>query len=220
MKFVDGAWLARMHHWATPFHFRPVTRIAWQLFSEELGDGDLSKNHVHLYSNLLQSFGSKLPAGDSPEFMNPETNSNHDGHVWAAAIVQLALGLLPDEFFPEALGFTLAYECVAFDTRVIAHELRELELDPTYFRLHITIDNEDTGHTAMALDAAIKFLEATAVADRQHYWRRVQAGFLLATEIPSAPRLPSPIELDVSKIFSHKLHPGNTAHQLCRGVIG
>ena len=220
VKFVDGAWLARLHHGWTPIELKHITRIAWQVFSEELGDGDLNKNHVQLYVKLLQSFGSKLPAGDTMEFIDLKVNPNDDACVWAAANVQLALGLFSDDVLPEILGFNLAYECVAFDTLVCAHELKELKLDPSYFNLHITIDNADSGHSAMALDAVFKFLRTSDVEDRNRRWKRVQAGFLLGTQIPSIPSGPSPTELGVLEIFSRKLSSSNAAHQLCQGLIG
>ena len=220
VKLVDGAWLARLHHGWTPIELKHITRIAWQVFSEELGDGDLDKNHVQLYAKLLQSFGSKLPPGDAIEFIDPKVNPNNDARIWAAANAQLALGLFPDDFLPETLGFNLAYECAAFDTLVCAHELKELNLDPSYFNLHITIDNADSGHSAMALDAVTKFLKTRDIEDRHRRWRRVQAGFLLATHMPSIPSGPSPTELAVVEIFSCKLNCSSAAHQLCHGLIG
>lgn len=220
VKFVDGAWLSRLHHPRTPSGLRHITRILWQIISEELGDGDLEKNHVHVYACLLWSFGSKLPAGDSREFIDPNINPNDDASVWAAAIVQLTLGLFPEEFLPEALGFNLAYECVALDTMVAACELKELDLDPAYFNLHITIDNADSGHTAMALDAVIKFMRIGDAKIRQQRWRRIQAGYLLATEISPNPKVPGPTELAALEIFSHKVNSSYAAHQLCRGLMG
>lgn len=220
VKFVDGAWLARLHHGWTPIELKQITRIAWQVFSEELGDGDLNRNLVQLYAKLLQSFGSKLPAGDAMEFIDLKVNPTDDACVWAAANVQLALGLFSDDFLPEILGFNLAYECVAFDTLVCSHELKELKLDPSYFNLHITIDNADSGHSAMALDAVFKFLKTSDIEDRNRRWRRVQAGMLLVTQIPSIPSGPTPTELGVFGIFSRKLNSSNAAHQLCHGLIG
>ena len=49
VKFVDGAWLAHTHKITSLFSLRSVTKAAWQVLSEELGDGDLSKHHVYLY---------------------------------------------------------------------------------------------------------------------------------------------------------------------------
>ncbi|KAJ4354548.1 uncharacterized protein N0V89_006285 [Didymosphaeria variabile] len=220
VKLIDGAWLSRIHHRRTACELRPITRIAWQILSEELGDGDLKKNHVHLYSKLLRSFGLSLPAGDAAEFIDAKANPNDDPDIWAAAVAQLALGMFPDEFLAEVMGFNLAYEAVAFDTLLAAHELKELDLDPSYFNLHITIDNADSGHTAMALDAVLKFLEVGEPCTRERNWRGVKAGYLLATMIRSSPSIPNVADKQVLDIFSRKREASNAAHQSCRAVIG
>ncbi|KAI1291147.1 hypothetical protein F5Y03DRAFT_400944 [Xylaria venustula] len=218
VKFVDGAWLARLHHAGTPAQFRAVTRIAWQILSEELGDGDLRKNHVHLYRQLLKDCSSELPPGDSPDFVDARINPNPHDDVWTAATLQLCLGLFPDEFLPEVLGFTLAYECVTTETLVCAHELRELGRDPQYFNLHITIDNADSGHTAMAISAVMKFFELCDGDEVQQLWTRVKAGYLLATEIPGSPPPLTSKDLEVLQVFSNKLEPGRAAHLSCNGA--
>ena len=195
VKLVDGAWLSRLNHARTPLKLRAVTRIAWHIFSEELGDGDLEKNHVHLYRELLRSCGSKPPAGESIEFVDAKLNPANDAHVWTTATLQLCLGLFPDDFLPDAFGYNLAYERIALDTLICAYELKELGLDPRYFNMHITIDNADSRHTAMALDTVVKLLEQSDIQTRQQQWRRVQAGSLLAVEISSTPSAPTPTEM-------------------------
>jgi hypothetical protein len=37
-------------------------------------------------------------------------------------------------------------------------ELKELKLNDYYFLLHISIDNADSGHTAMAMHAVVKYM--------------------------------------------------------------
>jgi hypothetical protein len=220
VKFADGAWLSRLHHPKTTSRYLPVTRIAWQTFSEELGDGDLEKNHVHLYKGLLQSCGSKVPGGDSLAFIDARVNPNDDAHVWATAVTQLSLGLFPDEFFPETLGYNLGYECVGIDTLMCAYELKELGLNPQYFNLHITIDNADSGHTAMARDAVFKYMALSGDDDPRKHWTRVQAGLLLAQAMKSSPSAPSKADIEFLRIVSKKLEPAVTAHLSCKGIIG
>jgi predicted hotdog family 3-hydroxylacyl-ACP dehydratase len=224
VKLVDGAWLSRQLHELTPAHLKPISRIMWQIFAEELGDGILARNHVYLYQQLLQHCGSNLPRSDSQDFIDPRLNPNDDASVWAASTAQLCLGLFPTEFLPEVLGFTLAYECVSLETLLCAHELEELGLDARYFKLHITIDNADSGHTAMAFHAVVKFMqqpEGCAASDsHQQRWRRIQAGFLLATELPFSPKPHTSAELKVLQIFSNKLAYGHAAHMTCRSIIG
>ncbi|KAI1320309.1 hypothetical protein F5Y16DRAFT_417497 [Xylariaceae sp. FL0255] len=220
VKLVDGAWLARAHHARTPAKLRGVTRTLWQILSEELGDGDLGKNHVHLFRALLKDCGSDLPSADSLSFVDARFNPNPYHDIWTAATLQLCLGLFPDQFLPEVLGFTLAYKCVAIETLMCAHELRELGLDPQYFNLHITIDNADSGHTAMALNAVLKFMGQYDGDHKQQLWTRVKAGYLLVTEISSSPPPLASIDLEVLQLFSNKLESGRAAHMSCPGMKG
>ena len=64
VKCVDGAWLGHVHKISTPFSLRHITKDAWQIMSEELGDGDLEKNHVQVFVRLLNSVGVTLPRAD------------------------------------------------------------------------------------------------------------------------------------------------------------
>ncbi|KAF3914748.1 hypothetical protein AA313_de0210213 [Arthrobotrys entomopaga] len=220
VKYVDGAWLSRIHHADTPLSLRPITRIAWQIFSEELGDGDLAKNHVHVYSKLLESIGVDVGTGDSSRFVDASENPGNDPRVWAAAVAQLALGLFPGELLPEILGFNLAFEAVTLETLICIHELKELNLDPTYFSLHVTIDNADSGHTAMALEAVAELMKTYQHSvHRDTIWRRVQAGYVLAQGLPVTPRALTKSEWAVLDIFSNKCGPAKAAHQGCKTRI-
>ncbi|KAF3912154.1 hypothetical protein ABW21_db0206183 [Orbilia brochopaga] len=221
VKFVDGAWLSRVHHANTAPKFRHISRIAWQILSEELGDGGLAKNHVQVYADLLNSLNIDIGSGDSSQFIDTAVNPGNDPRVWAAAIAQLALGMFPDELFPEILGFNLAYEAVGLDTLICVHELKELKLDATYFNLHVTIDNADSGHTAMSLHAVAELMRTCqSPTEEDAMWRRVQAGYVLAQGLPVHPRPMTPTETAILDIFSAKCGPAKSAHQGCKALIG
>ncbi|KAK6362853.1 hypothetical protein TWF730_000306 [Orbilia blumenaviensis] len=220
-KYVDGIWLSGIHRSNTPLHLRPITRIAWQTLSEELGDGDLARNHVYIYSELLKSMNINIGDGDSLAFIDESQNPGQDPQVWIAAIAQLALGMFPETLLPEILGFNLAYEAVTLDTLICAHELRELRLNPTYFNLHITIDNADSGHTAMALCAVVELMKTCKSIDEEDkVWKRIQAGYILAQEYSVNPRPLSQAERDVLEIFSNKCGAATSAHLRCKAHIG
>ncbi|KAK6536040.1 hypothetical protein TWF281_000286 [Arthrobotrys megalospora] len=220
-KFVDGAWLSGIHRSDTPLNLRPITRIAWQILSEELGDGDLARNHVFIYSELLKSLNINIGEGDSLNFVDESLNPGRDPRVWTAAIAQLALGMFPQELLPEILGFNLAYEAVTLDTLICAHELRELKLDPTYFNLHVTIDNADSGHTAMALHAVIELMKTCKSAHEEEVmWKRIQAGYILSQGLQVNPRPLTKVECDVLEIFSNKCGAATSAHLRCKAHIG
>ncbi|KAF3114663.1 hypothetical protein TWF103_001116 [Orbilia oligospora] len=214
-KYVDGVWLSGLHRSNTPLNLRPITRIAWQILSEELGDGDLARNHIYIYSQLLKSLNmtnlnttitannnnTGIPGADSQLFIDESQNPGKDINSWIAAIAQLSLGMFPSELLPEILGFNLAYEAVTLETLVCAHELRELRLDPTYFNLHITIDNADSGHTAMALHAVIELMKT-----------------FQGLSVNPCPLTQT--ELDVLEVFSNKCGAATSAHLRCKAHIG
>ena len=168
VKYVDGGWLGGVLDVATGVGCgtssssagaleRRVAKMAWQVISEEFGDGDLSKNHIYLYHRLCQTLQlGRVETGMS----QPGHTVGFDGlasdqgspRAWAAAIAQQTIGLLSGtgSFFPEALGFNMAYECLPYHLLVTSIELRELKIDDYYFAIHVTIDNADSGHSAMA----------------------------------------------------------------------
>ncbi|KAK2612470.1 hypothetical protein QQS21_001574 [Conoideocrella luteorostrata] len=188
VKLVDGAWLGHVHKITTPFALRGITRDAWQVMSEEYGDGDLSKHHVYLYRKLLAGIGCPLPEGHSADFINlghwDEVNNRA---AWKAAVAQLLISLFPNEFLPEILGFNMHFEMVTLETMKAAHELKGLGMDPYYFLIHIAIDNADSGHTAMATHAVTRYLELVRQTEgetaTQQAWRRVQAGYTLSERL-------------------------------------
>ncbi|KAK6340590.1 hypothetical protein TWF696_008916 [Orbilia brochopaga] len=194
VKYVDGAWLGHINKITTPFDLRRITKNAWQVLSEELGDGDIEKNHVHIYRRLMQVVEPRLPAGDDPDFTHPRHQLN-EPDVWKAAVAQLLISLFPHQCLPEIIGFNMHYEAMVLSTLKAAKELKELGFDPYYFILHISIDNGDSGHTAMALEVAMEYMELVQRRDgdtaAQQAWRRIQAGYILSKGLPTAPVCPS-----------------------------
>ncbi|EAW14280.1 iron-containing redox enzyme family protein [Aspergillus clavatus NRRL 1] len=233
LKYVDGAWLGHIHKVTTPFALRRVTKDAWQVLSEELGDGDLRKNHVFLYQQLLGQVSSHLPAGDSEDFIHPRHGLDDIG-VWRAAVAQLLISLFPHEFLPEILGFNLHFEGLTLTTIQVAHELKELGIDPYYFLIHITIDNSDSGHTAMALETVVKYLDTVRIREgntgAQKAWKRIQAGYVLSERSAtvsvrrSKDQKAVPVTEDlaeaVTNIFQAKAAAADKIHCASRMTIG
>lgn len=230
VKYVDGAWLGHIHKITTPFALRRVTKDAWQVMSEELGDGDTRKNHVYVYRQLMKDIGSELPEADTLDFIHSQHQLNEKS-VWKAAVAQLLVSLFPHEFLPEILGFNLHFEALTMETMKAAKELEELNINPYYFILHISIDNADSGHTAIAMQAVIKYLEhiqqTEGTSSAQKAWKRVQAGFILSKGLSTRPQDSSrrsavfnsfprnEREAEVIRIFrakapvAHKIHCGS-----------
>lgn len=185
LNLVDGAWLSRVHRITTPFFLRHITRDLWQTLSEELGDGDVEKNHVHVFRELLRENDIRLPDADSADF----THARHDMEYeqsWRSATGQLLISLWSNEFLPELLGFNLHFESLSASDLKATRELPEFGISAYYYLLHISIDNADSGHSAMALETIIHFMrtiEETAILDYQTTWKRIQAGYLLSQSL-------------------------------------
>ena len=194
VKYVDGAWLGHINKISTPFKYRHITKNAWQVMSEELGDGDVTKNHVHVYRELMNDIEAGLPAADSEDFIHPRHELT-ETRCWKAALAQLTISLFPHDFLPEVLGFNMAYESLPLHLLKTVKELREVRLNPYYFELHISIDNADSGHAAMAMAAVTNYIELVAKHEGEEAahvaWRRVQAGYILAEGLPTTPESPS-----------------------------
>ncbi|MFJ3261836.1 iron-containing redox enzyme family protein [Pseudomonas sp. NPDC086581] len=159
-KQVDGAWLyGVLEHWSDP-RLLPLVHTCL----EELGHGIPARNHVLVYQRLLDSLGCDAP---------PDLSDAH----YLQGTLQLALGYLADDYLPEVLGYNLGYELPPLHLMITSSELRELGIDPEYFRLHVTIDNAATGHGRKALQALQANLPQ--LGDRDAFLRRVHAGYRL-----------------------------------------
>lgn len=215
VKYVDGGWISTIMNEVSgsPLRSDPsrnnstarqAGKMAWQVISEEFGDGDLEKNHIYMYHALMDQLG--VGARDEHDRAVPGHIRGFDGlkedegveRCWTAAVAQQCIGILSTEYCPEALGFNMAYETLPYHLLVTSRELRELDIDDTYFALHITIDNADSGHAALARLAVERYLEGVRSDSGdeavQAAWKRVQAGFLLADCLPTTPW--SPIEFE------------------------
>ncbi len=159
-KLVDGAWLyGLLRHWRDA-RLAPLIRT----YLEELGEGRPALNHVVIYRKLLEEHGC-----DGWEQL-PDA-------FFTQGAIQLSLGHHADEFGPELVGFNLGYELLPLHLLITSHELDELGIDPTYFRLHVTVDNASTGHARKALDSVQAM--APRLGDAASFYRRVSAGYRL-----------------------------------------
>lgn len=159
-KLVDGAWLfGLLPHWQDP-RLGPLISI----YLEELGCGSAPQNHVLLYKNLLLRYGCD------------NWQDGPDDHFTQGA-VQLGLAHHADEFLPEVIGFNLGYEQLPLHLPITAYELNELDLDPYYFSLHLTIDNASTGHARKALQSVLDCVPR--IGDAIEFQRRVANGYKL-----------------------------------------
>lgn len=159
-KMVDGAWLyGFMQHWQD-VRFAALINI----YLEELGDGAEAMNHVVLYRKLLKAHACDDWRGLHDQF-------------FTQGAVQLALAANIETHLPEAIGFNLGYEQLPLHLLITAYELKELNIDPYYFTLHITIDNAQSGHAQKAIEAVQNAMPL--FGDAQQYMARVISGVKL-----------------------------------------
>ncbi len=160
-KLVDGAWLYGLLRRSGDARLSPLIRI----YLEELGDGIAARNHVVLYRALLA-------ANDCGAWQQ----GLGDEHYTQGAI-QLSLAHHAADLLPEVIGFNLGYEQLPLHLPITAYELNELDIDPQYFSVHVTIDNASTGHARKALQSALDAMPA--FGDRDAFYRRMVRGFKL-----------------------------------------
>lgn len=159
-KLVDGAWLyGTLPHWRDN-RLYPLVRT----YLEELGDGVPAQNHVCLYRRLLATQGC-------------DDLHDLDDALYRQGAIQLALGLLADDYLPEVIGYNLGYEQLPLHLLISAFELNELGIDPYYFQLHVTIDNSASGHAAKAVQSVLENLPR--IGDADAFYRRVMRGYCL-----------------------------------------
>lgn len=228
LRFVDGAWLGHLSRVDSLWTHQQVVRQLWQITSEELGDGDISKHHARIYAQLLETTAPDMPAAHSAAFMDRRHGTTDDS-VWRAALPQLLISLFHKDLMPEMLGFNLHFEGITLGMLQAATEMTELGLDATYFMLHVSIDNAASGHTAMALDAVVLYLEQVREKDGEgaveQAWRRVQAGYLLSEgawvrRIASQTKSSADLEQAVGDIFLSKAKSGCKLHCRSQSKIG
>ncbi|MDO9113612.1 MAG: iron-containing redox enzyme family protein [Polaromonas sp.] len=199
-KLVDGAWLyGLLRHRRNP-RFSDLVRT----YLEELGDGVADKNHVLLYRQLLVQHGLE-PAGGL-----------EDG-AYRQGALQLALGWSAEGFLPEVIGFNLGYEQLPLHLLITAHELNELGIDPYYFTLHVTVDNDDSGHARRAVQAVHEALPK--LGDSGDFWRRVRNGCQLSGVGTGTHEVIANFDIgaEVLRILSQKSVAGHGAHSdYCR----
>lgn len=175
---VDGAWLI-----GVAGHDGQLDRCRHALsiiYGDEIGNGRVEWNHPNVYRRLLDGLGLALPPFDSPAFAD-------DRRFLTAAfdlpVYLLSMGWLAGQYLPELLGLNLAIELSGLGAAYLRaiDILDHYGLDTTLFRLHLSIDNPASGHTALAAQAIDWFMAnqtrqlGQPAGDR--VWQRVRWGY-------------------------------------------
>jgi hypothetical protein len=175
---IDGAWLHRLAN--AGHRGRDSDAGLFAIYVDEMGGGDLNKNHITLTHRALASMGLRLPHIRDAAFMDQDDIADD---LYGFALQQLCMCMFPDRFYNEILGYNLAIEMFGAG-EVRLHEMQKLRhygFDVCYEQAHLTIDNFSAGHTRQAADIIVAYLdgigrtagEAAVAAE----WRRIWRGY-------------------------------------------
>lgn len=178
LTLIDGSWLQGftdyLHAGTDLGHF------LFEIYWDELGNGDPALNHPTLYREVLREMGVDLPPTGSAEFASWP---GFQDRSFELPVFWLSIGRLPDTFLPEILGLNLAMELsgVGGTYRRAHAALKHHGFSTRFVDIHNTIDNVATGHTAWAADAVDTYMEHTLALvggdSTNRLWRRVRTGY-------------------------------------------
>jgi hypothetical protein len=175
---VDAAWLHRTANLGRCE--RPSDAALFTIYADEVGHGDLRKNHITLIHRALQSMDIHLPHIRDAAFMD---QADLPDDLYGFSLHQLCMALFPDTYFNEILGYNLAIEMFGLG-ELRLHEVQKLThygFDDCYEQAHLTIDNLSAGHSRQAADIIVAYLDEVrrtlGDAAVQREWRRVWRGY-------------------------------------------
>lgn len=175
---IDGAWLHRLGNLG--HRERPSDPMLFSIYADEMGHGDLRKNHLTLIHTALASMDVRLPHIRESAFMG---QADLPDDLYGFSLYQLSLALFPDRFYNEILGYNLAIEMFGLG-ELRLHEIQKLHhygFDDCYEKAHLTIDNFSAGHTRQAADTIVTYLDNVrrTVGDAavENEWRRIWRGY-------------------------------------------
>jgi hypothetical protein len=175
---IDGTWLHRLGNLG--HRDRPSDAMLFSIYADEMGHGDLRKNHLTLIHTALASMDIRLPHIRDAAFRE---QGELPDDLYGFSLYQLCLAMFPDRFYNEILGYNLAIEMFGLG-ELRLHEIQKLNhygFDDCYEKAHLTIDNFSAGHTKQAADIIVTYLDNVrrTVGDAAvaHEWRRIWRGY-------------------------------------------
>jgi L-lysine epsilon oxidase-like protein/heme oxygenase-like protein len=150
---LDGAWIRGA---APPGTVDEVRNLLFHIYMDELGDAVDAHNHANVYTDLLRGLNIYLPDISSRDYANDQRFLDS---AFVEPVFLLAISTFTEEYLPEILGMTLYLEWSSVGLAGIVEELQSLGIDPSYYRLHVGIDNASAGHGALAKRAITLYLD-------------------------------------------------------------
>lgn len=177
-SLIDGAWAHRIGN-VGRYH-RVSDGMLASIYADEMGRGDVRKNHITLIVQVLRSMDIDVPHIRDVAFLDQDELPDH---LYGFSIHQLSLALFPDSFYQEILGYNLGIEMFGLGEMRLheAQKLRHHGFDPVYEEAHLSIDNFSAGHARQSADIIVGYLDEVArtvgpdaVAAE---WRRIWRGY-------------------------------------------
>ncbi|MFD0305224.1 iron-containing redox enzyme family protein [Streptomyces sp. NPDC127119] len=177
-SMVDGAWAHRIG--ATGRYTRRSDGMLYSIYADEMGRGDVTKNHITLIYQVLASMGIEVPHIRDTAFLDQDELPDH---LYEFSLFQLSLALFPDSLYDEILGYNLGIEMFGLGTMRM-HEMQKLRrygFDVAYEEAHLSIDNLSAGHARQSAEIIIAYLHDVAKlsgADAAlEHWERIWRGY-------------------------------------------
>ncbi len=178
LTYIDGAWVRKsvLPHIVTT----DVGSRLYHIYVDELGNGDTRLHHGNIYRSLMNEMKVDLPAFTTSEFPCSKYFTKNDLRV---PVFWLSISLFPRTYLPEILGLNLAMELsgIGGEYRRAGDILKYYGFSAQFTKLHNTIDNIVTGHTAWALEAIKIHLDELyqkgGTRMVQDHWYRIWTGY-------------------------------------------
>ncbi len=156
MILLDGCWL--QHYDCLAQNQPEIYQLLAEIYADETGRGHLKQNHAHIFRQLLNSLDIQLPAAHEKAFIQ---QSQLMDSAFDLPVFMLALSLSSDYFLPELLGLNMAIELSGLGNKYmrLVDELDYWGIDSSIAKIHISIDNYASGHTFLAQQAIIRYLD-------------------------------------------------------------
>ncbi|MFI9269511.1 iron-containing redox enzyme family protein [Kitasatospora sp. NPDC052896] len=177
-SLIDGTWAHRIGNLGR--YHRQSDAMLFSIYADEMGRGDLAKNHITLIRQVLASMDVLLPHIRSADFLD---QGELPDELYGFSIHQLCLSLFPDSLYNEILGYNLGIEMFGLGEMRL-HEIQKLRrhnLDTGYEEAHLSIDNVSAGHARQSADIVVSYLDGvrrdSGEAAVQQEWRRIWRGY-------------------------------------------
>ncbi|MFD8984729.1 iron-containing redox enzyme family protein [Streptomyces sp. NPDC059564] len=177
-SLIDGTWAHRIGNLGR--RGRRSDDLLFSIYADEMGRGDMDKNHITIIHKVLASMDMDLPHIRQEAFLH---QGDLPDHLYGFSIHQICLSLFPDSLYNEILGYNLGIEMFGLGAMRL-HEIQKLRrhgLDVSYEEAHLSIDNFSAGHARQSADIVVAYLDdvrrGSGEEAVQREWRRIWRGY-------------------------------------------